>query len=72
MVHTKDTLFDAVEFQKIYHETPLCFMTHILCLYHNMCSSFPYNTWENNRRKCDTEGFVPVKSLYGVFGSPYF
>ena len=36
-----------------------------------MCSSFPYNTWENNMRKCDTEGFVPAASLYGVVGSTF-
>ena len=31
-----------------------------------MCRSFPYNTWKNKTRKCDTEGFVPVANLYGV------
>ena len=31
---------------------------------------FPYNTWKNKTRKCDTEGFVPVASLCGVVGSP--
>ena len=25
---------------------------------------------QNNTRKCDTEGFVPVASLSGVVGSP--
>ena len=25
---------------------------------------------QNNTRKCDTEGFVPVASLNGVVGSP--
>ena len=25
---------------------------------------------QNNTHKCDTEGFVPVASLYGVVGSP--
>ena len=25
---------------------------------------------QNNKRKCDTEGFVPVASFYGVVGSP--
>ena len=25
---------------------------------------------QHNTRKCDTEGFLPVASLYGVLGSP--
>ena len=29
-----------------------------------------YNTWKNNKCKCDTEGFVPVASLNRMVGSP--
>ena len=29
-----------------------------------------YNTWKNNTRKCDTEGFLPVASLNIVVVSP--
>ena len=36
-----------------------------------MCISFPYNTRKKNTCKCDTEGFVLVASLYGLFWSPY-
>ena len=32
--------------------------------------AFPKKYGQNNTRKCDTEGFVPVASLCGVVGSP--
>ena len=49
-------------------KTLLRLVTHILRLFVNVHSSFLYNTWKNNTRKYDTEGFVYVTSLNDVVG----
>ena len=45
LVRTQDTLFDAVEFQRRYRETPFTLSEAYLTPFVNMCSSFPYNAW---------------------------
>ena len=70
-VRTQDILFDALEYQQIYRETLFCAWWSMFNVFVSMCAVAFFTTHEqNNTRKCDTEGFVPVASLCGVVGLP--
>ena len=72
LVRTKDTLFDAVEFQLRYREKTFALGDAYLTPFFTCAVAFRTTYGQNNTRKCDTEGFIPVESLNGVVGSPYF
>ena len=73
LVCTQDILFDAVKFQRRYQENLLVLGDAYLMPFSQTCAvAFRTTHRQNNTRKCDTEGFVPVASLNGVVGSSSF
>ena len=59
-----------MEFQRRYRENPLALGNVYLAPFLSTCViAFLTTHGQNNMRKCDTEGFVPVASLNGVVGS---
>ena len=63
LVRIQDILFDDVDFQRRYRKK-------LVVLGDEYSVAFCTTNGIDNTRKCDTEGFLPVASLYGVVGSP--
>ena len=70
LVRTQDTLFDAVEFQQIYHENRFALGDTYLTPFFTCAVAFCTTHGKNDTHKCDTEGFVSVAVLNGVVSSP--
>ena len=70
-VHTQDIIFDVVEYQRRYRETLFVLGdAYLTPLSQGVQYIYVQHMETINTRKYDTEGFVPVASLYGVVGSP--
>ena len=72
MVYKQDKLFDAMEFQQIYCKYPFVLGDTYLTLFTTYAVAFCTTHVENNKRKYDTDSFVPFASLNDVVGFPSF
>ena len=70
-VRTQDTLFDAVELQQRYCENPFGLGDAYLIPFFTFAVAFCTTHGQNNTRKYDTGGFLPVASLNSVVRSSF-
>ena len=67
MIRKRDTLFDDVELQLIYHENTFSLGDTYLTFL-SQCVQYLFVQHTEKKAQCDTECFVSVSSLNVVFG----